>query len=82
MKLTPETIDAALDEYWCAPWREHVDIEPGADPDSFEYKLTRLDSMKCENEYCGEYWEDDDMHKSRAIDGWVCPECIKWPENW
>lgn len=82
MKLTPETVDAALDEAWGAPWREAVRIGPDDDPDSFAFKLRCIDSMKCENEYCEDIWQDADMHRSQALDGWVCPECIKWPEYW
>lgn len=80
MKLTPETIDAALDDAWGAPWRECVHIGPSDDPDSFAFKLTCIDEMKCEA--CDELWQDEDMRKSQALDGWVCPECIEYPEYW
>lgn len=80
MRLTPETIDTALDEAWGAPWREAVDIGPDDDPDSFAFKLSRIDPMTCDN--CEEVWQDADMHRSRALEGWVCPECHTCMEYW
>lgn len=80
MRLTPETIDAALDEAWGAPWREAVHIPLGADSDSFDFKLSCIDALTCAN--CEEIWQEADMRKSQALDGWVCRECNKWPEYW
>ena len=40
MRLTPDTIDSALDEVWGAPWREMVYIGPDEDPESYAFKLS------------------------------------------
>ena len=80
MKLTPDTIDSALVEEWGARWQEAVDIPPGADLESFAFKLTCIDAIECES--CETIWQDSDIEFNRRLDAYICPTCRAWPGSW
>ena len=80
MRLTPDTIDSALDEVWGAPWREAVYIGPDEDPESYAFKLSRLDTAECGS--CVELWQDADLAFNTRLDTHICPTCQAWPGSW